>query len=166
MKTWVRRIRGAVGMGVTWALAGGATGTLINLGFLARAGSPPDAPFPIMLTAAGFFAGLLFSGVLTLVAGRRRFEELSLARFAASGAAVGFTLSAAFFLAVSRGDRTFLQYFVVVGPVVTIAAAGCAAGSLVLARRAQDRALLETRADASAVVLADGAAPKVLRNDR
>ena len=36
----------------------------------------------------------------------------------------------------------FLQYFVVVGPVVAIAAAGCAAGSLALARRAQDRELL------------------------
>ncbi|MEQ1690461.1 MAG: hypothetical protein ABMA00_04200 [Gemmatimonas sp.] len=90
----------------------------------------------------GRIAGLIFSGVLTLVEGRRRLDELSLPRFAASGAGVGFALSAAFFLAVSRGDPAFLQYFVVVGPIVAVAAGGIAAGSLALARRAQDRELL------------------------
>jgi hypothetical protein len=64
---------------------------------------------------------------------------MSLSRFAVWGAAVGLALSGTFFLAVSRGDPSFLRYFVVVGPVVAVAAAGCAAGSLALARRAQDR---------------------------
>ena len=72
-------------------------------------------------------------------------------------------LSATFFLAVSRGDPAFLQYFVVVGPVVAVAAAGCAAGSLALARRAQDRELLETTENLTAT-LPDKEGRKLLPN--
>lgn len=143
MKTWLKRIRGVVGMALTWAVAGGAIGALITLGFVVRTGSRPDAPFPIMLGALGFVAGVLFSGVLMLVEGRRRFDQMSIPRFAAWGAGVGFALSGAFFLAVSRGDPGFLKYFIAVGPVVSLAVAGCAAGSLALARKAQNRDLLE-----------------------
>ena len=146
MKTWSRRIRGAIGIGLTWAVAGGAAGAIISLGFVMRTGSRPDAPFPIMLGALGFIAGVLFSAVLTMIEGRRRFDQMSLPRFAAGGAVVGFALSAIFFLAISRGDPAFLQYFMFVGPVVALAAAGCAAGSLALARRGQERELLETTA--------------------
>lgn len=157
MTTWLRRIRGAIGMGAIWAVAGGVAGTMISLGFLVRTGSRPDAPFPIMLGALGLIAGVVFSGVLRLVEGRRRFDQMSLSRFAALGAAVGFALSATFFLVVSRGDPTFLRYFLVVGPVVTVAAAGCAAGSLALARRAQSRELLETTDGLAAGRLEGGA---------
>ena len=166
MQQWLRRIRGTIGMGLTWAVAGGAVGTLINLGFVVRTGSRPDAPFPIMLGAFGFVAGVVFSGVLRLVEGRRRFDQMSLPRFAAWGAGVGFALTAAFFLAVSRGDPAFLQYFVVVGPVVAAAAAGCAAGSLALARRAQNRELLEPTEDRPAVGHPAGEARKPLRSGR
>jgi hypothetical protein len=138
-------------MGLTWAVAGGAVGTIVSLAILVRTGSRPDAPFPIMLGAFGFVTGVVFSGVLTLFEGRRRFDQMSLPRFAAWGAAAGFALSATFFLAVSRGDPAFLQYFVVVGPVVAVAAASGAACSLALARRAQARELLETTDDGPAV---------------
>jgi hypothetical protein len=141
MKSVLRRIRGALGMGLTWALAGVAAGAIISLGFLLQTGSRPDAPFPIMLGALGFVAGLVFAGVLRLLEGRRRFDEMSLSRFAAWGGAAGLALSSTFFLVVSRGNPDFLKYLVVVGPVVTVAAAGCAAGSLALARRPHDRDL-------------------------
>ena len=101
MKTWWRRIRGAIGMGLTWAAAWGGAGTLTMLGFLLVTGSRPDAPFPLMFGAFGFLAGVIFSGVLGLVEGRRRFDQMSLPRFAAWGAAGGFLLSATFVLAVS-----------------------------------------------------------------
>jgi hypothetical protein len=164
MKKLLRRIRGAIGMGLTWAVAGGVAGMIISLGFLARTGSRPDAPFPIMLGALGFVAGVVFSGVLRFAEGRRRFDQMSLPRFAAWGAAVGVALSATFFLAVSRGDPEFLQYFVVVGPVVAVAAAGCAAGSLALARMAQDRELLEATEDLTAARLPEREVRKVLPN--
>lgn len=165
MKMWWRRIRGAIGVGLTWAAAWGAAGMITMLGFLLVTGSRPDAPFPLMFGAFGFVAGVIFSGVLGLVAGRRRFDQMSLPRFAAWGAAAGFLLSATFVLVVSlAGDPAFLWNLVVVGPVFAAAAAGSAAGSLALARRAQDRALLATTEDVTAVGLSGVDARKVLRN--
>jgi len=135
------------------------------LGFLLVTGSRPDAPFPLMFGAFGFIAGVIFSGVLGLVEGRRRFDQMSLPRFAAWGAAGGFLLSATFVLAVSlAGDPTFLWNLVLVGPAFAVAAAASAAGSLALARRAQDRELPETTHDTTAVGLPEGEARKVLRN--
>ena len=101
MKTWLRRVRGAIGMGLTWAAVWGGAGAIVTLGFLLRTGSRPDAPFPFMFGAAGFVAGVVFSGVLGLVEGRRRFDQMSLPRFAAWGTAGGFVLAATFVLAVS-----------------------------------------------------------------
>ena len=167
MKTWLRRIRGAIGMGLTWAAAWGAAGMITMLGFLIVTGSRPDAPFPLMFGAFGFVAGVIFSGVLGLVEGRRRFDQMSLPRFAAWGATGGFLLSAAFVLAVSlAGDSAFLWNLLVVGPVFAVAAAGCAAGSLALARRAYDRELLETTEDVTAVGLPEEGARRVLRDGR
>ena len=162
MKKWLRRIRGAIGMGLTWAAAWGGAGMIVTLGFLLRTGSRPDAPFPLMFGGAGFVAGLIFSGVLGLVDGRRRFDQMSLPRFAAWGAVGGFLLAATFVLAVSlSGDPRFLWNLVVVGPLFAVAAGGSAAGSLALARRARDRALLETTADVTTVGLPEGEARKV-----
>ena len=165
MKKWLRRIRGAVGMGLAWAAAWGGVGTLVTLGFVLETGRRPDAPFPLMFAAAGFVAGAVFSGVLGIVEGRRRFEQMSLRRFAAWGAAVGFVLAATFVLAVSlAGDTAFLWNLLVVGPVFAVGSAGSAAGSLALARRAQHRELLETPEDVTAERLSDGEARKALRN--
>jgi hypothetical protein len=154
MKKWLRPIRGAIGMGVSWAAAWGGAGAIVMLGFLLRTGSRPDAPFPFMFAAAGLVAGLLFSGVLGLAEGRRRFDQMSLRRFAAWGAAGGLLLAAAFVLAVSLSAGSgFLWNLVVVGPVFAAAAAGSAAGSLALARRTQRPQLLETTEDVTAVGL-------------
>jgi peptidoglycan/LPS O-acetylase OafA/YrhL len=165
MTKWLRRIRGAIGTGLTWAVAWGGVGTIVMLGFLLRTGSRPDAPFPLVFGVFGFVAGVIFSGVLGLVEGRRRFDEMSLPRFAAWGAAGGFLLAAAFVLAVSlTGDPAFLWNLVVVGPLFALAAAGSAAGSLALARRAQDPELLETTEDVTAVGVSERESRKVLRN--
>ena len=165
MKKWWRRIRGAIGIGLAWAAAWAGAGMITMLGFLLVTGSRPDAPFPLMFGALGFVAGVIFSGVLGVVEGRRRFDQMSLPRFAAWGAGVGFLLSATFVLAVSlAGDPAFLWNLVVVGPVFAGAAASSAAGSLALARRAQDRELLETAPDVTAAGLSEGEARKVLRS--
>jgi len=135
---WLRRTGGAIGIGLTWAAAWGAAGTIMVLGIVVVTGSRPDPPFPLMLGAFGLIAGVVFSGVLTLVEAHRPFDQLSLPRFAAWGSAVGFLLSAAFVVAVAlAGDRAFLWYLLVLGPIFAVAAAGSAAGSLALARRAQ-----------------------------
>jgi hypothetical protein len=165
MKKWLRRIRGAIGMGLTWAVAWSGAGAIVTLGFVLRTGSRPDAPFPIMFAAAGFIAGLIFSGLLGLVDGRRRFDQMSLPRFAAWGAAGGFLLATTFVLAVSlSGDPGFLWNLVTVGPLFAAAGAGSAAGSLALARRTQDRALLETTEELTAMGLPGAEARRVLPN--
>ena len=165
MKQGLRRIRGAIGMGLTWAAAWGGAGAIVMLEFLRVTGSRPDAPLPLMFGAFGFVAGIIFSGVLGLVEGRRRFDQMSLPRFAAWGALGGFLLSATFVLAVSlAGDPAFLWNLVVVGPLLAVAAAGSAAGSLALARRARDRDLFEAPADVTAVGPSAEKTRKVLRD--
>jgi hypothetical protein len=166
MTKWLRRIRGATGMGLAWAAAWGGAGTLVMLGFLLVTGSRPDAPFPLMFAAAGFVAGVIFSGILALVEGRRRFDQMSVPRFAAWGAAGGFLLSATFVLAVSlTGDPAFLSNLLVVGPVFAAAAAASAAGSLALARRARDRKSLEATEAVAAGGLSGGEARRALRDE-
>jgi hypothetical protein len=79
MMTFLRSLRGAIGMGVTWALAWFAAGFALGP-VIGPIGD--DVPLPIVCGMFGFMSGVTFSGVLKLVAGRRRFDELSLGRFA------------------------------------------------------------------------------------
>jgi hypothetical protein len=148
MKKWLRRIRGAVGMGLTWAAAWFGAGMITVLGLLLITGTRPDVPIPLVFGVFGFVGGVTFSGVLSLLEGRRRFAQMSLPRFAAWGAAAGFLLSTAFVLAVAlAGDPAFLWNLVGLGPIVAAAGAGSAAGSLVLARRADEPDQLEANED-------------------
>ena len=145
MKKWLRRIRGAIGMGLIWAIAWFGVGMVMLLGLLLVTGSTgADVPYPLGFGAFGFVAGVTFSGVLGLVEGRRRFDQMSLPRFAGWGAVGGFLLSAVFVGVVAlTEDPGFLSNLVVLGPVFAVAGVGSAAGALSLARRAKDRDLLE-----------------------
>ncbi len=145
MSKWLRRIRGAIGMGLAWAIAWFGAGMVMLLGLLLVTGSTgADVPYPLGFGAFGFVAGVTFSGVLGIVEGRRRFDQMSLPRFAAWGAAGGFLLSAIFVTVVALAeDPAFVKNLVVLGPVFAVAGAGSAAGALALARRAGDRDLLE-----------------------
>ena len=110
MKKWLRRIRGAIGMGLTWAAAWFGAGMIMLLGLLLVTGSTgADVPYPLGFGAFGFVAGVTFSGVLGLVERRRRFDQMSLPRFAGWGAAGGFLLSAIFVLAVALPGPRFLM---------------------------------------------------------
>jgi hypothetical protein len=161
---WLRRIRGAVGTGLTWAVAWFGAGMIMLLGLLITTGSTgADVPYPVGFGAFGFVAGVSFSGVLGLVEGRRRFDEMSLPRFAGWGAAGSFLLSVTFVLAVALvEDPSFLGNLVVLGPVFAVAGAGSAAGSLALARSVEDRELLATSEDVAEVGLSEGEARQLL----
>ncbi len=95
MKSWLRRIRGAVGMGLTWAFTGALVGAgieLIHNIWPNPLGSAVDI-WPAMLAYPGFVGGVVFSVVLGIAARRRRFDELSLPQFALWGAVGGALLS-------------------------------------------------------------------------
>jgi hypothetical protein len=168
MEKWVRRIRGAIGMGLTWAAAWFGAGMIMLLGLLLVTGSTgADVPYPLGFGAFGFVAGVTFSGILGLVEGRRRFDQMSLPRFAGWGAAGGFLLSAIFVLVVTFAeDPAFLSNLVVLGPIFAAAGAGSAAGSLALARRGEDRESLEASEDVAEVGLSEREARELLGGGR
>jgi len=137
MKKWGRRIRGAIGMGLTWAAAWFGAGIL-----LARVSSSnPDLPFALLFAPLGFVTGIIFSGILVGIEGRRGFDRTSLSRFAGWGAASGLLLSGILVVAAALRGGAVWGEFLLFGPPLTIASAVCAAGSLAVARRAERREL-------------------------
>jgi hypothetical protein len=138
MKKWLTRIRGAIGIGLTWAIAWFGAGLIL----LAIVGvGAADVPFPLFFALLGFLAGVTFSGILGIVEGRRRFDQMSLSRFALWGGVGGILLSVVLSLFVGGGALPVLA------PIFALSGAGCAAGSLALARLAEDRELLDAGDD-------------------
>ena len=147
MQKWLRRIRGAIGMGFTWAAARSAAGLVPRWVF----GLKTDAPFPIIFGVLGFFAGVIFSAFLALTEGRRRFDQMSLPRFAAWGATGGIVLSAIFAKAASLDWGDVL----LIAPTFAVACAVCAAGSLAVVRRVARAELPDIRGDIAEVELTE-----------
>lgn len=161
----MRRIRGAFGMGLTWAAGWALGGIAIGVASLLLPGLPWgaffevfDAPLPA-LAIPGFVGGVIFSAVLGIAARGRSFHELSIGRFAAWGAVGGLLLS---FVPVAMsvvglltldpesGVNLWKSTAVISGPFMLFSALS-AAGSLMVARRARGRALLEADDDAGAL---------------
>ena len=135
MKKWGRRIRGAIGMGLTWGAIWFGAGIL-----LARVpGFYSDLPFALLFAPLGFVSGIIFSGILVVIEGRRRFDRMSLSRFAGWGAVSGLLLSGIFVVGAALRGEALWGEFLVFGPPLTIASAVCAAGSLAVAKRAERR---------------------------
>ena len=129
MKKWLKRIRGVVGMGLTWAAAWFGVGAI--WGLIGGYGLPLLAFNAAFFAVGGFVGGGIFSTVLGITEGRRRFDQMSLWRFAAWGAVGGLLL------------WTPLGEGLVTAGVLALMGAGSAAGSLALARRAEDKEFLE-----------------------
>jgi hypothetical protein len=140
MKGWLRRIRGAVGMGVAWGVTWLGAGLLMMLAMLLLTGETgADVPYPLGFGALGFVAGVAFSLVVGVLGRNRRFDQLSIPRFAAWGGAGGLLFSTLFVAAVALlDDPTFWSAWPVLAPVFSGAGAASAAGILALARKAAD----------------------------
>jgi hypothetical protein len=145
MKKWLRPIRAAVKMGLTWAAGWAMVGLAIEYVhdvWPNSLGAMVDI-WPAALAGPAFTSGVLFTGLLGIAARRKTFAELSLPGFAALGAAGGalVPLAPAIMIAVGfasiHGPYTLWQ---VVGPMMAPCAllgAVSATASLVLARRAE-----------------------------
>ncbi len=153
MKSWLRRVRAAIGMGLCWALAWAPVGLLIGWVFGGNSVTPDEFPLDdwlMPLAILGFLGGTTFSLVLRVGEGRRRFDDLSFARFSAWGALggviVGVLAVAAWQLDAGVGPVLWRRAAVLVGSSALLSASS-AAGSLALARRAETRGLLDSRED-------------------
>lgn len=169
MKKWLRRVRGAVGMGVAWAAGWAIAGLAVGVASVLLPGLPWDrffevfdAPLPA-LAVPGFFGGVFFSTVLGIAGRRRRFSELSLPRFAAWGALGGVLLTlfpvalVAVGLANTEGSDTSLwQALAVVGGPFILLSAASAVGTLLLARKAEGRDSVEVDDDVAATLPEEG----------
>ena len=147
MRKWLRRIRGAIGMGFTWGAAWSGAGIVLAVVTRFRA----DAPFPLVFGVLGFIAGVIFSALLALIEGGRRLDQMSLPRFAGWGAMGGLLLAALFARAASLGGGDVLA----VAPTFALACAVCASGSLAMARRAVRRDLPDSRGETAEAALTD-----------
>jgi hypothetical protein len=143
MKKWLRSIRGAFGIGLTWGAAWFAAG----LAFMVVAAPHPENPFFVAWGALGFVAGITFAGLLGIIERRRGIDQLSLKRVAGWGAAGGLSLAIVVQIAGLSGD------FLLLAPLFALAGAGCAAGTLALARKGDEQHLLHSGASLSDPVL-------------
>ncbi len=146
MKKWLKRIRGAVGLGLAWAAAWFGVGALIGL-----VGGLGAVALAISWAQIGFVGGIIFSTLLGISLGRRRFDEMSLPVFAGIGGAVGGIIAVVLGLNTVGPDTLTLFRT----GAVFLLGAGSAAGSLALARRADDRELLEHGADVADIGLTE-----------
>ena len=153
MRSWLRRVRGAIGMGVlwgaAWSLAGGIPRWVLGIN--------TDAPFPVIFGVLGFIAGVMFSVVLALAERRRTFDQMSMPRFAGWGAVGGLLLTAVFAEVASLGWGDVLM----VAPALATGCAVCASGSLAVARRAGRRELSDGASSVAEARLRERDVPRV-----
>jgi hypothetical protein len=154
MRTWLLRISGAIGMGLTWAAVWFAAGSVPRWVF----GVNTDAPLPLVFGVFGLMAGLVFSAVLALTEGSRKFDQMSLPRFAGWGAMGGLLLTAIVAKIGSLGWGDVLA----LAPTLAVASAVSASGSLAMARRAVRRELPDSRGNNAEAELTNHEKRKVL----
>lgn len=156
MKKWLRRLRGALGMGMTWAVGWIPIGSVVGwlTGLLLGFSLPGIVlNYSILFGMLGLLGGMVFSTVVSIADGQRRFDELSLPRFAASGGFGGFLLGTS---AVGIGlvglDFSILGIGVV--GVLALLGAASATATLAIARQAESADLLTESGDVPTMGLA------------
>ena len=141
MARWLRRIRGALLMGMTWALLWMPVGLLI--GFVVDPDGTMDEPWMLVGTLPGFLAGVIFSVVLGISAGRHRLDELSVATVGGWGAIAGLVIGSLPFVIGDLNPNVPRGLPLVILGSITALSAVSAAGSLLLARTSERRGLAE-----------------------
>ena len=165
MSGWLRRLRGVLGIGAVWGVAGAIAGGVGGVvAFLL--GSMPLLPAVLELgmgaAGVGIVLGSAFAGVLTLAEGRRTLEQLTPARAALWGSVAGAGLIASWgvLMIATFGSMVPLSQLL---PVIVSAvgsygllSGGLAAGTVALARRAPDELTVGSGSESLLEPPADG----------
>ncbi len=152
MASVLRKARGIVGTGLTWAAAWSVGGTVIQWGLslfgLMR--TPDLMVAPLMWGLMGLYGGALFGGLLSLTEGKRTLEKLSVGRVAAWGAIAGIAAPVVYNL--MRGDPGSISMMSLMTSALVLAplSAGSAAAMTALAK-GEGKAELGSEADPLAV---------------
>ena len=137
MKTWLKRISGALAIGLIWAALWAIAGALIRI---ADPGGSLNAVWlgPTIGVLPGFVGGVVFSVVLGIAARPRKPAELTLPTAVLCGAIVGVGLGLLPF-AINKlpGQASFLIVASVVIGTMTLMSVVSAVGSVALARAAR-----------------------------
>jgi len=156
MKDWLRRIQGAMGIGMTWALGWAVVGAIFGATIAIITGAPPSALGPLWgqaMGGLGFVGGVAFSCILVLAERRRSLADFSLPRFTAWGALGGLIAGLLIAGMVGTGVKALLLLDSIIIGTFAILGAGSAAGSLALARMADEPVLLDAESDEASVRL-------------
>lgn len=148
MTNLLRRIRGALGMGLIWAIAWGGVGGAVMETIIDPHGQIADI-WPAILGLPAFLGGVIFSLVLGFAERRRRFDELSIPRFGAWGGVAGLVVGAVPVALGAGSDELpmLLRALSIMGPLGFMGGIS-AAGSLALARMGGERDSIQARAGA------------------
>ena len=136
MRKFLRKVRGALGIGATWAVAWAAifAGLAFVIGiFDPDSIDPGETPLRVGAIGGlfGFISGVAFGATLALADGRKALSKLSVGRAALWGA-----LGTALFPLLTTVSNSML---ILVCPI----GAALAAGSVAIAKRAELRASRE-----------------------
>jgi hypothetical protein len=160
MSGWLTRARGAIGIGLTWAVGWAPIGAVtgwITATFLGFPLGVVATNYAVMFAALGLICGTFFSALLTLAEGRRSFEELSMPRSVAWGALGGVVLGGLSVFAGLLGAGPTVIGAAIVTSCALLGAVSAAA-TLALARAAQGRVGVGT--------VGSGPDPRLLTADR
>lgn len=141
--SFFRRIRAAVGTGLTWAVVWGVAGAIASPLLSAFANARPDGillnaiVFAVTIGWYGFLAGAVFSIILAVAGRRLSFNELTPARTGLLGiaASVLLTVPPMILMVTQRPDGWRVEDGVYMLGSLLLSTA-CATGTLLLARRA------------------------------
>jgi hypothetical protein len=149
MKGLLRRLRGIIGTGLTWAV--GWAGIFSVLGVIFGAGSIPAVA--VVGAFTGLVSGGAFAVILSIAERRHRLEDLSLWRTALWGGLGGILVAAAF----SGSWENFWSF----AATMAVSASASSAGTVAVAKRA-DRKLIEGHDDAVVGIEGDDELPPAL----
>ena len=140
MKTWLKRVRGAVLLALAWAVVWAALGVL--LGIIVDPDGSMDEMWFLVGAYPGFLCAVVFWAMLGTAESRRRFDDLPLSRVAAWGAASGLLVGVLpFVLGTPNTDRPLWQWGLLIVCPITLMSAASAVASASLARIAKHRGL-------------------------